>query len=68
MTIIDSRTHRVPSRSDVVFASNPAHEEFIGFVMQHYGFTQAFYVAAGTYIAGMILLLFVKEEPKPANA
>ena len=32
--------------------------------MQHYGFTQAFYVAAGSYIAGMVLLLFVSDEAK----
>jgi hypothetical protein len=36
--------------------------------MQHYGFAPAFYIAAGTYIAGMVLLTFVKEEPKPAMA
>jgi hypothetical protein len=30
--------------------------------MQSYGFTQAFYVAASTYIAGMLLLSLVKEE------
>jgi hypothetical protein len=30
--------------------------------MQHYGFTQAFYIAAATYIAGMLLLTLVKEE------
>jgi hypothetical protein len=35
--------------------------------MQHYGFAPAFYIAAGTYIAGMLLLTFVKEEPKPAK-
>jgi hypothetical protein len=35
--------------------------------MQHYGFTQAFYIAAGTYIAGMLLLWFVKEERKPTQ-
>jgi hypothetical protein len=35
--------------------------------MQHYGFTPAFYIAAGTYIAGMALLTFVKEDPKTDN-
>jgi dipeptide/tripeptide permease len=34
----------------------------IGYVMQHYGFAPAFYIAAGTYIAGMVLLTFVKED------
>jgi hypothetical protein len=34
--------------------------------MDVYGFTPAFYIAAATYIAGMLLLLFVKEEPKRA--
>jgi dipeptide/tripeptide permease len=40
----------------------------IGYVMQNYGFTEAFYIAAATYIAGMLLLWFVKEEPRPALA
>jgi FSR family fosmidomycin resistance protein-like MFS transporter len=52
----------------VGFISGPIWTLIIGYVMQHYGFTQAFYIAAGTYIAGMILLLFVKEDPKPAPA
>ncbi len=52
----------------VGFISGPIWTLIIGYVMQHYGFTPAFYIAAGTYIAGMILLLFVKEEAKPANA
>jgi MFS family permease len=47
----------------VGFISGPIWTLIIGYVMQHYGFTQAFYIAAGTYIAGMLLLLFVKEEP-----
>jgi hypothetical protein len=36
--------------------------------MQQYGFTPAFLVAASTYLAGMVLLTFVKEEPKTAKA
>jgi hypothetical protein len=32
-------------------------------MMEHYGFAPAFYVAAATYIAGMLLLWFVKERP-----
>jgi MFS family permease len=52
----------------VGFISGPIWTLVIGYVMQHYGFTQAFYIAAGTYIAGMVLLLFVKEEAKPAHA
>jgi hypothetical protein len=30
-------------------------------MMDHFGFTPAFYVAAATYVAGMLLLLSVKE-------
>jgi MFS family permease len=52
----------------VGFISGPIWTLIIGYVMQHYGFTQAFYIAAGSYIAGMLLLLFVKEEPKPKPA
>jgi predicted MFS family arabinose efflux permease len=53
----------------VGFVSGPIWTLVIGYVMQHYGFTQAFYVAAASYIAGMLLLLFVKEEGKdPSNA
>jgi MFS family permease len=44
------------------FISGPIWTLIVGYVMEHYGFTQAFYVAASTYIAGMILLLLVKEE------
>lgn len=50
----------------VGFISGPIWTMIIGYVMQHHGFAPAFYLAAGTYIAGMLLLLFVKEEPKPA--
>ncbi|HEX2929759.1 MAG TPA: MFS transporter [Candidatus Binatia bacterium] len=42
--------------------SGPIWTLIVGYVMQAYGFTQAFYVAAGTYIAGMLLLTFVKER------
>ena len=50
----------------VGFISGPIWTMIIGYVMQHYGFAPAFYIAAGTYIAGMLLLLFVKEEPRQA--
>ncbi|HEY7221350.1 MAG TPA: MFS transporter, partial [Candidatus Binatia bacterium] len=52
----------------VGFISGPIWTLIIGYVMQHYGFTQAFYIAAGTYIAGMLLLMFVQEKNKPAQA
>jgi dipeptide/tripeptide permease len=52
----------------VGFISGPIWTLIIGYVMEHYGFTPAFYIAAGTYIAGMLLLWFVKEEPKPVPA
>jgi sugar phosphate permease len=48
--------------------SGPIWTLIVGFVMQNYGFTPAFFVAASTYLAGMLLLLFVKEEPKRAAA
>jgi MFS family permease len=44
--------------------SGPIWTLIVGYVMQHYGFTPAFYVAASTYIAGMLLLLLVREEKK----
>ena len=47
----------------VGFISGPIWTLIIGYVMEHYGFTTAFHVAGGTYIAGMLLLLFVKEQP-----
>jgi MFS family permease len=50
----------------VGFISGPIWTMIIGYVMDVYGFTPAFYIAAATYIAGMLLLLFVKEEPKRA--
>jgi hypothetical protein len=30
-------------------------------VIDHFGFTLAFYVAASTYLSGMLLLWFVRE-------
>lgn len=46
----------------VGFISGPIWTLIIGYMMEHYGFTPAFYVAAGTYVAGTILLLFVREN------
>ncbi len=51
----------------VGFISGPIWTMIIGYVMQNHGFALAFYIAAATYIAGMLLLLFVKEEPKGAQ-
>ena len=51
----------------VGFISGPIWTLIIGYVMQHHGFTPAFYVAAGSYLAGMLLLVFVKEESKLAK-
>jgi len=48
----------------VGFISGPVWTLIIGYVMEHHGFTPAFYIAAITYIAGMVLLKFVKEDPK----
>jgi MFS transporter, FSR family, fosmidomycin resistance protein len=45
----------------VGFISGPIWTLIIGYMMDHFGFTPAFYVAASTYIAGMLLLTFVKE-------
>jgi MFS family permease len=47
----------------VGFISGPIWTLIIGYVMEHYGFTQAFYIAATTYIAGMLLLSLIKEPP-----
>jgi MFS family permease len=41
--------------------SGPIWTLIVGYVMEQHGFTAAFYVAASTYLAGMLLLLFVKE-------
>jgi MFS family permease len=48
------------------FISGPIWTMIVGYVMQHYGFAPAFYIAAGTYIAGMLLLIFVNEDAKAA--
>lgn len=48
--------------------SGPIWTLIVGYVMQHHGFTTAFLVAASTYLAGMLLLLFVKEEAKSLQA
>ncbi|HXG53025.1 MAG TPA: MFS transporter [candidate division Zixibacteria bacterium] len=45
----------------VGFISGPIWTLIAGYVMEHYGFAPAFYVAASTYIAGMFLLFFVRE-------
>jgi MFS family permease len=42
--------------------SGPIWTLIVGYVMQRHGFTTAFYLAASTYLAGMLLLLFVKEK------
>ncbi len=33
----------------------------IGYLMDQYGFAPAFYVAAATYLAGMVLLAWIRE-------
>jgi MFS family permease len=45
--------------------SGPIWTLIVGYVMQNYGFTPAFLLAASTYLAGMLLLSFVTEEPQP---
>jgi MFS family permease len=47
--------------------SGPIWTLIVGYVMQNYGFTPAFLLAASTYLAGMLLLSFVREEPKPSH-
>ncbi|MGH7828400.1 MAG: MFS transporter [Candidatus Binatia bacterium] len=46
----------------VGFISGPIWTLIVGYMMEHYGFTPAFYVAAGTYIAGTVLLSLVNEN------
>lgn len=46
----------------VGFISGPIWTLIIGYMMDHFGFTPAFYVAASTYIAGMLLLTLVRED------
>src|SRR6266540_4049684 len=48
--------------------SGPIWTLVVGYVMQNYGFTPAFLLAAATYVAGMGLLTFVKEETKQLPA
>jgi MFS family permease len=45
----------------VGFISGPMWLLITGYVIDRFGFTPAFYLAASTYLAGMLLLLFVKE-------
>jgi len=52
----------------VGFISGPIWTLLTGYIMDHYGFTPAFYVAASTYMAGMILLVTVREEKKRASS
>ncbi|HET9551152.1 MAG TPA: hypothetical protein VFQ03_13315, partial [Candidatus Binatia bacterium] len=47
--------------------SGPIWTLIVGYVMQTHGFTPAFLVAAATYLAGMLLLTFVKENSKAAT-
>jgi MFS family permease len=44
--------------------SGPIWTLIVGYVMQNYGFTPAFLLAASTYLAGMLLLSFVREQPQ----
>jgi len=44
--------------------SGPIWTLVVGYVMQNYGFTPAFLLAASTYLAGMLLLTFVKEDSR----
>jgi MFS family permease len=48
----------------VGFISGPFWTLVTGYIMDKYGFTPAFYVAGLTYLAGMVLLMFVKEGKK----
>ncbi len=45
----------------VGFISGPMWLLITGYVIDQFGFTPAFYLAASTYLAGMVLLWFVKE-------
>jgi len=45
----------------VGFISGPFWTLLTGYVMDHYGFIPAFYLAASTYLAGMGMLMFVKD-------
>jgi MFS family permease len=48
----------------VGFISAPIWTLVTGYIMDRYGFAPAFYVAACSYVAGMILLMFVKEKKR----
>jgi MFS family permease len=52
----------------VGFISGPVWTMIIGYVMEHHGFAPAFYIAAATYVAGMVLLTFVKDEKQPTES
>lgn len=52
----------------VGFMSGPVWTLITGYIMDRYGFTPAFYVAGSTYLAGMVLLMFVKEDKKKNQA
>lgn len=43
------------------FISGPIWTLITGYIMDAYGFAPAFYVAGASYLAGMVLLIFVKE-------
>ena len=47
-------------------ASAPFWALLVGYLMQQFGFTLAFFVLGFSYIFGIILMLFVKES-KPAS-
>jgi MFS family permease len=46
----------------VGFVSGPIWTLLTGYLIDHYGFAPAFYLAASTYLAGMVMLTFVKDR------
>lgn len=46
----------------VGFISGPLWTLLTGYIMDHFGFAPAFYLAASTYLAGMVMLAFVKDR------
>lgn len=46
----------------VGFISGPIWTLLMGFIMDRHGFIPAFYLAAATYLGGMVILTFVKEK------
>ena len=52
----------------VGFISGPLWTLVTGYIMDKYGFTPAFYLAGSTYLAGMLLLVFVREDNKAATS